>query len=164
MSKQFLILVIALVMPLVAACSADVSLDFDEQYSYLTVEMQEEEVASMIERMLTSGDSQLQNVNADLRPGEVYVTAEMEADNGSMVPGELLILIGAAEGQLQVQVVSFSFAGISTPAERIAEWNQNIAEGLARGADNNERGSEFTQVSITDTTLSFTVRTPRRDR
>lgn len=163
MHTKFFALLFALVMPLLAACNANVSFDLDDQYTYLTVSMEEADVASLMETLLTSGDSQLQNVNADLRPGEVHVTAEIPADDGTPVQGELIVLIGAENGQLQVEVVSFRFAGISTSDEQIAQWNQGIADGLARSAENNENGAEFTEVTITDTDLTFSIRTPRRN-
>ena len=158
--KNFLMACI--IIPFMTACNANVQFNLDENYSYLTITMTEESVENLIETLLTSGESRLQNVTADLRAGEIYVIGDAQTNNG-LQSGSLVVDIGAQNGLLDVEVQSFDFGGYSAQQAGIDDFNQRLADGIARNARNNDNGSEFTAVNITSTGLSFTIRTPRQN-
>lgn len=147
-----------------AACQGNVDLRFDDNYSYLTVSMTEDEATNLIESILGSGQQrQLINPQADLREGEVYVSGEVEQQTtGQRLPGSLTLRLWAENGQLQAQAVSLDFAGWDASEEQLNKINQSLAEGLARQAARRNNDSELSQVTIRDGELSFTFKTPRR--
>lgn len=150
------------VMLFATACNGNFQLSFDENYSYLTVTMAEDDVESLIETLLTSGGSRLQNANADLRSGSIYVTADARTGNG-IQSGNLTVTIGTQNGLLDVQVSSFNFGAYTAQQAGIDDFNQRLADRIALNARNRESNSQFTNVTITNTGLSFTVRTPRQN-
>ncbi|MEL6307670.1 MAG: hypothetical protein AAFV98_10130 [Chloroflexota bacterium] len=162
MSKKIIYLLGLLLMPVLVACSAEVSFRLDDNYSYLTITMSEESVENMIETLLTSGDSQLQNVTANLRNGDVYVTGEVRR-NGTTQSGSLIVQIGDQNGLLDIEVTSFNFAGYTANQAGIDDFNERLANRIASNARDRENDSEFTDVTVTPTGLEFTIRTPRRE-
>lgn len=159
--KKFLLACI--IIPFMTACNANIQLTMDENYSYLTVTMTEESVENLIETLLTSGQSRLENVTADLRAGEIYVTGDAQTNNG-LQSGSLVVDIGTQNGLLDVEVQSFNFGVFSAQQAGIDDFNQRLANNIASNARNNNNDSEFTQVNITSTGLSFTIRSPRPNR
>lgn len=161
MFRNKIMLIVGLfLMPVLVACSANVQFRLDENYSYLTITMTDESVENLIETLLTSGDSQLQNVQANLRNGDIYVTANAPTNNGTQ-SGNLVVRIGDQNGLLDVEVTSFNFGGFTADQAGIADFNQRLANGIARNAENNDNNSDFTDVTVTSTGLTFTIRTPR---
>ena len=159
--KQLLFTI--LLIPFLVACSGNVQIRLDENYSYLTITMDEENTENLIETLLTSGESRLQNVVADLRNGEIYVTADASTQNNGIQSGNLIVYIGVEDGLLDVEIRSFNFGGYSVNQAGIDNFNTRLADSIARNAENRENDSEFTDVTITPTGLSFTIRTPRRN-
>ncbi|MEM9954551.1 MAG: hypothetical protein AAFV93_05470 [Chloroflexota bacterium] len=151
-----------LLIPVLMACSANVSLTFDENYSYLTVTMTDEDLEATIERLLTSGQSRLRNVSAEAQTGSIYVTADAPTNNG-LQSGNLTVEIGSQNGILDVEVTSFNFAGYTAEQAGINNFNQRLADNLARNARDRENDSEFTDVTVRPDEFSFTIRTPRRN-
>ena len=147
-----------------AACRANVNLALDENYTYLTISMTEDEAAQLIETILSSGrQGRIINPQADLRDGEIYVAGEVEQQaTGRRLPGSLTLRLWAEGGQLQAQVASLDFAGWDASNQRLNEINQSLTEGLARQATQRNNRSELSEVIVQDGALSFTFKTPRR--
>lgn len=155
------ILILGLIL---TACQANVNLELDDNFSYLTVTMTEEEATNLIETLLSSGQqNQIINPQADLRDGEIYVTGEVEQQRtGQRLPGSLTMRLWAENGQLQAQVTTLNFDGWDASQEQLNNINQSLAEGLARQAARNNNRSELSQVVVQDGELAFTYKTPRR--
>lgn len=149
---------------LLAACRANVDLQVDDDFTYLTVSQTEAEATALIERILSSGQqSRLINPQADLREGEIFVSGEVEQQGtGQRLPGSLTMRLWAENGQLQAQVATLDFAGWDASSEQLNKINQSLAEGLARQAGRNNNDSELSQVIVRDGELAFTFKTPRR--
>ena len=147
----------------IAACKANVDLEIDDAYTYLTISMAEEEAANAIESILGSGkQGKIINPQADLRDGEIYVTGEVEQQTtGKRLPGSLTLRLWAENGQLQAKITSLDFAGWDATQERLDEMNQSLAEGMARRAAQRNNRSELSEVIVTDGELAFTFKTPR---
>lgn len=160
-SLRWLLLLIAL--PVLAACGtldANVQLRLDDQYSYLTVTIPEEDVVAVIEAALEqSGD--IQNVSADLRAGEIAATGQVLSGDGTLVTGSLTIAAGVEAEMLVLEVVRFDFAGWSLPQARIDTINADIAAGIVAAIAQGDGRSTLTDITLTDTALSFTIRSLR---
>ncbi|MEM8532208.1 MAG: hypothetical protein AAGF95_15290 [Chloroflexota bacterium] len=158
--QMIFVLILGLIL---SACQANVNLELDDNFSYLTVTMTEEEAASLIETILSSGQqSKILNPQADLREGEIYVSGEVEQQRtGQRVPGSLTMRLWVENGQLQAQVNTLDFSGWDASQEQLNNINQSLAEGLSRQASRNSQ-SELSQVVVRDGELAFTFKTPRR--
>lgn len=161
--KRWIALVIFIVAaPLMAACGtidADVQFRMDDDFNYLTVTLPEEDVAEIIAGALQS-EGTIQNVTADLRPGQIAATGQVANGDGSLVTGNLTIEARVdADAGLVIEVVSFDFAGFILGQAQIDQINADIAAGIA--ADGGDDDGELTDVTITDSELSFSIRSPR---
>lgn len=153
-----------LVLPLVACngLSANVQFRVDEDYNYLTVNMTEEEAQVLFAGIFAENDElQVINPTVDLLPGEISVSGEVPSGNGQTVPADLSVQMSVQNGTLNVAVTSVSFAGWQGTSEMLTRINSEIAAGIAEAAQNNAHDAELTDVTITDTGLSFTLRAPR---
>lgn len=162
MSPKIVAIIALLVAPMIA-CSANVSFDQDANYNYLTIRMSEQQVADLVTGLLTGGDSQLSNVGVDLRPGEIFVRGVVTQQNGQQVPGSFGIRMWSASGNLQAQITSFDYGGLTADQAGLGDFNRRLTEGLNRSAANNDNPSDITEVTITDSNLAFTIRSPRQD-
>jgi len=115
-----------------AACRANVDLQVDDDFTYLTVSMTEAEAAQAIETILNSGQQgKIINPQADLRDGEIVVSGEVEQQaTGERHPGSLSLRLWAESGHLRAQVTSFDFAGWDASDDQLNNINQSLAEGL----------------------------------
>jgi hypothetical protein len=157
MIRQIKLAITLALCALLAACGG-VNLTWDENYSYLTITLSEAQVNDILTSALARSD--LRNVQTDLYDTGIYVSADLVRD-GQTTPGDLDIYVGTANGLLDIEVLSFNFAGFNADGAMLDRINRDIADGITRDAQNNESNSEFTQVTINETQLSFTIRTPR---
>ncbi len=152
-----------LVLPMLAcnATSANVSFQVEDDYTILTVEMDEADVANAVEAIVQGGNPPfLTNPSADLRRGSVYISGEyLSPRTNERVSANVTVRMWAENNQLRAQVTSANTAAGTIPQTWIDEFNTRLAEGMARNA--NQGRGELTDVTITDSSLSFTVRTPR---
>lgn len=156
-----LIVLLVMALPMIA-CDSGGSFNVrnDDQYNYLTISLTEAQIRDMIVPTLQNGrEFRMQNVSIDLRPGEIIVLGDVVGDGGRLYPGNMSIRAGAANGQLQLSVGTFSFAGYAASQEQLARFNADMQAGLAQSAQNSD--SQTHEVTITDTAFSITWRSPR---
>jgi hypothetical protein len=155
------ILMFVCALPLLACgASGGFNIRVDDQYSYLTITMSEEDIQGMVAPLLENGeDLRIQDPTVDLQPGEIIVTGSVVGDGGQLSPGSLSIRAWAENGRLYLEVTRFSFAGFVASQEMLATFNAELEAGLARDAENAD--SETHEVVITDTEFSITWRSPR---
>ena len=157
------VLGVMLLLPLVACSGVSATVNFraDDQYNYLTIDMTEQEAQTLFTGILAeSADVQISNPVVDLRPGEVAISGDVPSGSGGTVQANLIVQAAMSDGQPTLRVTSFSFAGWEGTPDMLEEINGNIAAGFAEAASNANEG-QLTDISITDTALSFTVRGPR---
>ena len=158
--KRITVLLMLSMVVWLAACKANVDLQMDEEYTYLTIFMSEEEAANGIEKALVK---HLVIPQADLREGEVVVSGEVkDKETGKLIPGNLILRLWAENGDLQAKVTSLDFAGWDAQPQTLDKINQDIASGVARRAANKNNRSELTEVIVRDDEMSFTFKTPRK--
>lgn len=159
MFRYSLLVLLALILPL-TACDR-VEYVTDDQYSYLTLTLTEQEVADLIVSLLTGGTRPImQTARADLRAGDIYVEGEINDGRGGTFPGNLTMRLWSADGVLQASVGQLNFAGYTVDSATLNRINQDIAAGFAASAARNTSGSIITDVVISDTNLRFTIRSP----
>ena len=161
---RLITLILALLVSL-TACNfqSNVQLNIDENNTTVTVTLQESEVQDLFTTWLSnSSNPMLESPGVDLRPGEIFVRGIIVTERGDRVPGSMSVYISASNGNLSVRIDNVDFGTLTVQSAEIDRINTRIAEGLQRNATNNTSGAQFTDVSITDTTLAFTISTPRR--
>jgi hypothetical protein len=164
MKLRIWIVAALLVLPLVACngLSANVQFRVDENYNYLTVNMTEEEAQGLFAGIFEENDElQVINPTVDLLPGEISVSGEVASGDGQTVPANLSVQMAVQNGQLNVAVTAMSFAGWNGTPDMLERINRDIANGIAEATQNNAHDAQLTDVTITDTGLSFTLRAPR---
>ena len=158
---RIVIILMLLAVPMIA-CDSGGSFNVrnDDQHNYLTISLTETQIRDLVVPTLQNGrDFRMQNVSVDLRPGEIIVLGDVVGEGGRLYPGSMSIRAGAANGQLQLSISTFSFAGYSASQEQLARFNADIQAGLANSAQNS--ASQTHDVIITDTLFSITWRSPR---
>lgn len=157
------IFAVLLILP-VAACSgvsATVHFRADDAYNYLTINMTEAEAQTLFTGILEeSDDLHITNPVVDLRAGEIAISGEVASGNDATVPVTLIVQASMENSQPSLAVTSISFAGWEGTPDMLENINSDIAKGLASAAEN-ANDAQLTDVSITEDTLSFTLRGPR---
>ena len=161
--RFFTLLVVLLISLTACNFQSNVQLNIDENNTTVTVTLQESEVQDLFTTWLSStSNPMLESPGVDLRPGEVFVRGIIVTERGDRVPGSMSVYISASDGNLAIRIDNVDFGTLTVQSTEIDSINARIAEGLQRNASNNTSGAQFTNVTITDTTLAFTVSTPRR--
>ena len=165
MKKLLVMLLLLIVMAAISACNASIRLDRDENYSYFLLSMTEAQTGELMTNVLTSGDpAPMRNVRTDLHDGSITLAADVrDRNSGNYFPATMTVNIWQQNGALQIAIDNLQASGYSFDAAILDDINQRIRAGLAESARSNDRGSEFTEITITDTALSFTIRTPKRN-
>ena len=152
-----------LTLPL-AACSgvsATVHFRADDDYNYLTIDMTEQEVQTLFVGILEeSNDLHITDPVVELRAGEISISGETPSGNDATVPVSLIVQASMENDQPSLVVTSISFAGWEGTPDMLENINSDIAKNLASAAQN-ANDAQLSDVSITEDTLSFTLRGPR---
>jgi hypothetical protein len=157
------LLVALLVLPLVACSGASATVHFraDDSYNYLTIDMTEAEAQTLFVGIFEeSEDLRISNPVIDLRPGEIAISGEVPSGSDGTVQVNLIVQASIQNDQPSIVVTSANFADWEGTPEMLEDINSDIAEGLANAAQN-DLEAQLTDIAITDTSLSFTLRGPR---
>lgn len=157
--------VILLFVASILACSSNVDLDITDTHTILTLTMTEDEVEDLFRAILVeSNDPLMRTANVDLRPGIVHVSGVViDRNTGRESPGTLGVQVWQENGNLQLAVTEFEIANMTAQQAGIARFNSELKAGLARSAERNNSESEISNVSITGSSLSVSIKTPRND-
>ncbi len=156
--KRLIFILPILFIGLLTGCKGKVEYEVNDEFTITRFSFTEADIDDTMENLLATGvDPWLDTVDVDLRPGEIYVSG---TKNG--VPGNLTIQMWPQEGELMAQVTSVNISDSSITQERINNFNTRLANRLT----NNRRDDEatLTAVVVTDSELSLTYQTPRRNR
>ncbi len=162
--RMWLLALFGLLLVPLAACSgvsATVNFRADDQYNYLTISMTEEETQTLFTGLFTeSSDLRISNPVVELRSGEIAISGDVPSGSSGTVQANLIVQVAGTPGQPSLRVTSLSFAGWEGTPDMLEGINSELAAGFAAAAQNAEDG-QVTDISITETALSFTVRSPR---
>jgi hypothetical protein len=135
---------------LLGACTATV-----------TVEVSQAEVAKAVADGLA--DSKLSALQVDLQDGYIDVRAEKQHPDGSGTDSLAFRLdLGVSDGHLTATISQAQLNGQPVEADKVAAWNERIAERLERAA-RRRPNSALQSVAITNDklTMSWQVTVPR---
>ena len=124
----------------------------------VTVELNEDDVAQLVEEALAaSGNPLLRNPVVDLQDGQIEVTGEHERRDGSgVVDGRIVLTPSVQNDTLMLEATEISIEGVDLSDERIAQFNENLAERISGRADRAPNVT-LTAVSVTDNLLTLTL-------
>ena len=157
------ILAALLIFPLVACSGVSATVHFraDDTHNYLTINMTEAEAQTLFAGIFEeSNDLHITNPVVDLRPGEIAISGEVPSGTNATVPVNLIVQASIQNDQPSIVVTSANFADWQGTPEMLEDINRDIAQGLAEAAQN-DMEAQLTDIVITDTSLSFTLRGPR---
>jgi hypothetical protein len=161
--KSPLKIVFGMLLLAVLACNAgaDVSIQADGEYTYLSASLTEQQVQDVLVNVLGNTQRiQVRDARADLQAGQIVVTGTLVTADGRQFPGSMTLLAAAANGALQITVQSVNFNGFTAEQATLDRWNADIAAGLNRVAA--QTAAEVTEVSVTTTELKITWRRARQ--
>lgn len=163
--RSFLVAVVFLASLLACSSGAGIQFRLDDQYSYFTVSMTEQQVRDAVLPLLAaSPDLTVRDATIDLQPGLIRVTGTLVTNQGNYQGNMSIAMWAEQNGRLGMAVRDFAFAGYNAPSEHIASFNRDLAAGLERDHQQRDNDSVLTEVQITNDNVSMTWRTPREDR
>lgn len=131
----------------------------------ITVSLTETEVNDILRDVVENRDDPLlRDLSVDLRPGVIQLNGTYDRRDGTgSDDGSITMSVGVTNNRLTLNISDVDIAGYDLGDDRIQQINRDIEEGLAQAAQNSDNQSQLTAVSITDTNLSFTIRTQGED-
>lgn len=138
----------------------EIQFDMDENYSYITVGINEADSNFLFARVLA--DSPISEPNIDLLDGAVAISGVYTDPTLGSVAGSITASIDVVDGELIVDVTDISLPNVTITESALEQLNEEIAEGIRGEMQNRgEKEGELTEIDITADELSFTIRTPR---
>lgn len=129
----------------------------------VTVRLTETEVNEAITDALNAAANPLlRDPSVDLQAGQIVINGQHERrDGGGTVSGSLTVTVTVEGGALLAQVTQADIEGWDASNERIAQFNQRLAENFSRRANRDNQQITVTAVNITDTELEVTFNAKR---
>ena len=158
MHKLKMVLLLVLSGLLLTACSTgrvEIVRERGSDVFNVTVELNEADIAQLVEEALLAGANPLlRDPVVDLQNGQIEVTGMHEKRDGSgEVDGRLVIVPSVQNGQLVVEAVEIDIEGLAVSDDRIEQFNNNLAQRMARHIEQRNRDITMTGVSVTDDLL-----------
>lgn len=163
-TRVLAVLLVLLVFSAACTGTANVALEVNETHVILTVSMTEDEVEDVVIDILVNGpDAFMTSANVDLRPGSIVLTGDVLSPlTGETVPGMVEVQAAAEGGQLKLAVTGFDVGALTAEQVGLDEFNAQLAAGLV-DAMRDSNGATVDDVTITEDTISVSVKAPRED-
>ena len=167
MKKMIMVLLLAAGSLFLVACGAgrvEIVRDRGSDVFNITVELNEADVAQLVEEALSAGANPLlRDPVVDLQNGQIEVTGTHQKRDGSgEVNGRILLIPSVQDNHLVLEATEISIEGVDISDERIEQFNNNLAERISGRAAQRSHNISLTQVSVTDDLLVLTLEaTPR---
>lgn len=130
----------------------------------VTVELNEDDVAQLVaDALAASANPLLRDPVADLQNGQIEVTGTHERrDGGGQVNGRIILIPSVQDGHLVLTATEINIEGVDVSDERVAQFNNNLAERISGRAEQRDRNITLTNVTVSDNLLVLTLdATPR---
>ena len=152
---------------LLAACGAgrvEIVRERGSDVFNITVELNEADVAQLVEEALAaSGNPLLRSPVVALQSGQIEVTGQHDRrDGGGVVNGRILLTPSVQNDTLMLAAAEISIEGMDLSDERIAQFNENLAERISGRADRAPNVT-LTAVSVTNNLLTLTLDATRNN-
>ena len=121
----------------------------------VTVELNEADIAQLVEEALLAGTNPLlRDPVVDLQNGQIDVTGTHQRRDGSgEVNGRIVLVPSVQNGQLVIEAAEINIEGMDISDDRVEQFNNNLAERMARHTEQRNRTITMTNVSVTDELL-----------
>lgn len=118
----------------------------------VTVSFAETDINDAIaEALAANGNPLLRDPHIDLQNGQILVTGEHDKRDGSgRISGDLTVVLSVQNGVLAAQIVDVNIEGVTMTDERIADFNQRLADKLTRRANRENRQISMLSVETSD--------------
>lgn len=104
----------------------------------------------------------LRNPQVDLQNGVIVVNGEHEQRDGSgTVSGSFNVTLTVQNGTILAQVSSLNIEGVDISDERLARFNERLANGFAVRANRENRQITINSVTISDDAIEVTFTAQR---
>lgn len=127
----------------------------------VTITLAESDINAAITEALNERENPLlRDPQVDLQPGQIVINGTHDRRDGSgSVSGSLTATVTIQDGALLAQVTQADIEGVDLSDERIARFNERLAENFNRRASRND-GLTMQSVTITDgdIEIKFNVR------
>lgn len=117
----------------------------------VTITLAESDINAAITEALNERENPLlRNPQVDLQPGQIVINGEHERrDGGGTVSGSLTATVTVQDGAILAQVTQADIEGVDLRDERIARFNERLAENFNRRASRSD-GLTMQSVTITE--------------
>lgn len=153
---------------LLAACGAgrvSVVRERGSDVFNITVELNEDDVAQLVaDALAASANPLLRDPVVDLQNGQIEVTGTHERrDDGGEVNGRIILIPSVQDDHLVLTATEINIEGVDVSDERIAQFNENLAERISRWAEQRQRNFTLTGVTVSDNLLVLTLDATRNN-
>jgi hypothetical protein len=122
----------------------------------VTITLSESDINTAITQALSERENPLlRDPQVDLQPGQIVVSGIHDRNDGSgEVSGTLTATVTVQNGALLAQVTQANIQGVSLSDERIARFNERLAQNFGQRV-NNQDGFTMQSVTITDSDMQI---------
>ncbi|MEM6284471.1 MAG: hypothetical protein AAF787_19925 [Chloroflexota bacterium] len=156
-------LLLALIAGLaLTACNATFDVQTTDQYSDITLRMSEADVQALANDLLDAGNSSVQSIDVDLRPGTIFIEGELGETPEATMNAQLAVqLTTTPNGDVRATMTLLSILGFQTGATELAHLNRDIADSINAAVADSRDQNRITAIAITDHNLAITLRSFR---
>lgn len=153
---------------LLAACGAgrvEIIRERGSDVFSVTVELNEDDMAQLVaDALAASANPLLRDPVVDLQNGQIEVTGTHERrDGGGSVNGRILLTASVHDERLVLQATDINIEGVDVSDERLAQFNNNLAERISGRAAQRMPNITLTGVTISDNLLVLTLDATRNN-
>lgn len=156
---------ILLVLFSLAACNRDnVTVRPDGNgTAIVTISLTESEFSTMISTALaSSANPLLRNPSVDFQNGQVVISGEHDKRDGSgRVSGTATLTVQVTNGAIDAQITAVNIEGLDLSDERVADFNQRLAQALAGRAIRDNPRATLSSISITNDAMQLNITVTR---
>ena len=129
----------------------------------VTYKLTESEISDALADALTAtGNPLLRNPKVDLQPGQIVISGEHDQRDGTgTVSGNLTMTLTVQDGTLLAQITKADIQGWDANDERIAQFNQRLADNFSKRANRANKQITFKTVTITDNDIELVFNVKR---
>ena len=154
-STLWFVLLIACIALALSACEARLARNDDGSYTFETT-ISEADMQAAIKASLA--DPLIQELNVDLKEGYILASGTRKRLNSDRTDTLTFRLdLGVSAGQLTAAISNALLDGIPVEAERVALWNERIANRLGNAGSRNPN-SKLQTVVVTESSATLTWR------
>ncbi len=153
--RRLILALSALLVLLLAGCNRGEVVDVQrgaDGGADVTYKLTQTEINDAItDALSTAPNPLLRNPSVDLQPAKIVISGEHERRDGKgTVSGTLTMTLTVSDGTLLAQITQADVEGWDATDERIAAFNQRLADNFSKRANRDNKQITYKSVNITD--------------